>query len=466
MINWIRKHVVLASAIAGLGLYAVSAVGHQVPEVAIVATILAGAGVLALGWHRPRWAAAAIALELVVGSFGRLTSADVLGYDLSLRQALFVGAMLGWSFSQLADRRRIEWFPQPFRGPMQLLWFAAIVGVLVGVGGSNAFHDFNGYIYLLAAPLVFASVRAGDWALYGRILSGGAIALAVATVATLVAFGWIPREQLDGLYTWVRDVRLGEITPVAGTYYRVFMQSHVYALVLALGGSAAYLWTSSPWSRRAALTASAVGLVTVVASLSRSFWVAGIVGAAVLGWMLLKTGRGMRRVIEYGAIGAAAAAVAFYGLQLVTGNFPLSLQQRLDVNEPAAAARTAQAGPLWSAVKSHPLLGNGFGTTVTYRAVDPRRASESAEVTTDTFELGWLDTWLDIGLVGVLALLWWLRRLWKSGMAVARQSAVGAITVLAVAMLAVVHIFTPYLNHPLGLGLLLFLSALQPRTKL
>jgi O-antigen ligase len=182
--------------------------------------------------------------------------------------------------------------------------------------------------------------------------------------------------------------------------------------------------------------------------------------------MLLKSGQGMRRVIGYGAIGAGAAAVAFYGLQLATGNFPLSLQQRLDVNEPAAAARSAQAGPLWTTVKAHPILGNGFGTTVTYRAVDPRRASESAEVTTDTFELGWLDTWLDIGLVGVLALLWWLRRLWKSGMAVARQSAVGAITVLAVAMLAVVHIFTPYLNHPLGLGLLLFLSALQPRTKL
>ena len=464
LVAWIRAHTVLSSFFAGLAFYAVSAVGHTYPIVAAAATIVAGLGGLALAWYRPRWAAPVLALELVIGSFGHLTSVFVLGFDLPLRQALFIGVILGWIFGQLETRQSIFWLPKPFSGPLRLFWIAVIVSVLFSPDSANVVHDFNGYLYLLAAPLIFSAVRAGDWALYGRILAGGVIALATVTMATLLGFGWIPRENLNGLYTWIRDVRLGEITPVAGTYYRVFMQSQLYALLLAVGGAAAALWSSSPWSRRAALTAAWVGTVVVVASLSRSFWVAGIIGLVTLTLLLRRNGVKYTNLVRYVVITIAVVVVTFYGLQLATGNFPLSLQQRLDINEPAAAARSAQAGPLWSAVWRHPLWGSGFGTTVTYRAVDPRRLVQSTVVTTDTFELGWLDTWLDIGLVGIFALLWWLHRLWRLGRAVAQQSAVGVITMLAVVALIVVHLFTPYLNHPLGLGLLLFLSALQPRT--
>lgn len=465
MRDWIRRHLVLASFLAALALYAVSAVGHRVPQVAELAVELAACAGLILGWRRPRWAVAAVALELVVGSFGREAAADLAGFNLSLREALLGGAVFAWTTRQLLLRRGVAWFPQPFSGPLRLLAVAVAVGIAFGPLGVGAFHDYNGYLFLLATPLIFANVRAGDWATYGKILAGGVAALATLTVATLLAFGWFPREQLDGLYTWIRDVRLGEITPVAGTYYRVFLQSQIYTLLLALGGAAAYLWRGSVWSRRAALAAAAVGTVATVASLSRSFWVAGVAGAAALGWMLWRSGRKLIQVIRYGLAGVVAVAVAFYGLQLATGNFPLSLQQRFDANEPAAAARSAQLDPLWSAIKDKPLWGSGFGATVTYRAVDPRRAAESAEVATDTFELGWLDSWLDIGLVGVFALLWWLQRLWRSGASTAGQSATGAVTAVAVLALAVVHIFTPYLNHPLGLGLLLYISALQPRTK-
>lgn len=465
MVAWVRRHLTLASFVAGSALYATSAVGHAAPQVAELLVTLAAAAGLALGWKAPRWAAAAIALELAVGSFGRTAAVDLGGLSLSLREALVGGATFAWLARQLLLRRRVDWFPSPFSWPLRLLWIAVAVGVVFGPGSlASSFHDYNGYMLLLTTPLIFAAVRAGDWATYGRILAGGTAALLTLTLANLLAFGWLPREQLDGLYTWIRDVRLGEITPVAGTYYRVFMQSQIYAPVLALAGAAAYLWRSSPWSRRAGLASAAAGTLLTVASLSRSLWLGGLFGAAIVAWLLLRTGHGVRRVLAYVAVGAAAVAVCFYGLQLATGNFPLSLQQRLDSNEPAAAARAAQAGPLWSAIKAKPLWGSGFGTAVTYRAVDPRRAAEVAEVSTDALELGWLDTWLDIGLVGVAALLWWLRRLWRSGRRLAGQSAVGVATVLAVAVLAVVHITTPYLNHPLGLGLLLFLSALQPRS--
>ena len=113
-----------------------------------------------------------------------------------------------------------------------------------------------------------------------------------------------------------------------------------------------------------------------------------------------------------------------------------------------------------AAVQSYPILGSGFGTTVTYISNDPRvrEVSRTGEYTTYAFEWGWLDIWLKmgvIGLIGLLGLLGYLGRIFYRK-AASNPLALAGLAVLVA--LAAINVFTPYLNHPLGLGMLILLT--------
>src|SRR5690606_26879171 len=56
-----------------------------------------------------------------------------------------------------------------------------------------------------------------------------------------------------------------------------------------------------------------------------------------------------------------------------------------------------------------PILGSGYGTTVTYETSDPRLLSTiGSSYTTYAFEWGYHDIWLKIGVVGASVYAWFL----------------------------------------------------------
>ncbi len=134
---------------------------------------------------------------------------------------------------------------------------------------------------------------------------------------------------------------------------------------------------------------------------------------------------------------------------------------RADVSESAVLSRWQLLPVLWNKIKEHPILGSGFGATVTYQSFDPRVVSTTGgQYTTYAFEWGWLDHWIKFGIVGIplmLFLLWSIgRRVWKSNQPVwIRVSAIASII-----SLGAIHIFTPYLNHPLGIFALILAESL------
>lgn len=160
-------------------------------------------------------------------------------------------------------------------------------------------------------------------------------------------------------------------------------------------------------------------------------------------------------------------AVSFWP---VPARHPFSLTDvwgaRFNVYDSSASSRWAEAGPLWDAVKRNWIMGAGFGKTVTYISNDPRVRTEnpSGEYTTTAFEWGYLDIWLKIGLLGLLTYLVIIKKLFsillKSAQSYMIQgdgenALMPATLAFSLLALLIIHIFTPYLNHPLGFGVVI-----------
>jgi O-antigen ligase len=109
-----------------------------------------------------------------------------------------------------------------------------------------------------------------------------------------------------------------------------------------------------------------------------------------------------------------------------------------------------------------PLLGSGFGTTVTYMSSDPRIVSTTGGTyTTAAFEWNYHDILVKMGLLGLLAYGYLLYAiflvLWRSDERERRW------LVPAFFALLMLNVVSPFLNHPLGIGYLALLLALAEK---
>jgi O-antigen ligase len=138
--------------------------------------------------------------------------------------------------------------------------------------------------------------------------------------------------------------------------------------------------------------------------------------------------------------------------------FGALIERRItEFREPAASSRMNQLGPLFKKITKHPILGSGFGTAVRYQSEDPRILEEYPDgwISTYAFEWGWLDIWLKIGLVGLGIYLLLLSKIWRAGW---RRGEIGLL--MGMVAIAVTSITSPYLNHPLGIGYIILISAI------
>ena len=109
-------------------------------------------------------------------------------------------------------------------------------------------------------------------------------------------------------------------------------------------------------------------------------------------------------------------------------------------------------------IKYYPFTGHGFGKQVSYHSQDPRVEGLHSVY---AFEWGWLDMWLKAGFIFVLAFIYWFWLLYKRAYGIVKHDIQMALFVLSsITSLIIIHFFTPYLNHPLGLGLLILVTIL------
>ncbi|MEW6610832.1 MAG: O-antigen ligase family protein [Patescibacteria group bacterium] len=347
-------------------------------------------------------------------------------------------------------------------------------GIVRGNGFGAVFFDANAWLYFLMAFPLLTLVSEGRGELFlkqtATFVLGACLANALLTLALFHIFAH-QYTFTPTLYQWVRGVQLGEITFIRPGAWRVFLQSQVWLLF-----AAAWYFIVANFQSVQKLKVNLLLLSVVVSALfisfSRSYWI-GLAALFFSGTVLLLRNHvvSWKRIIIVvigGVAGAIVLTITFQRLPPIPAGIPL--RERLSM-EAAGSSRMNQLYPLLKAISKHPILGSGFGAAVTYQSTDPRIVARSpggsGMYTTSAFEWGYLDIWLKIGLVGLASYLWLLlhilNEIYKECISLPISNDRGILVrvsfllTLFCALIAVmsVNITSPYLNHPLGIGMVL-----------
>lgn len=453
------------------------ALGHSAFEAGC--SVLITLVVFAITWQSEALGVCSLLFELLLASKGGLFSLNVHGHEINVRLLMTGAFLLAWGLKALVGivqkKRTFGEFTKLFKGREWVLALYALVvyGVIRGYALGNTqylYPDANAWFDLIVLfPIVDIATREGDKLkrLVVPLVAAGIVFLAVQTFVFeyLFSHGF---AVAPALYAWVRKTGLAEVTFMGGDVFRIFMQSYIYpaaawVVVFVFVMNQKSDQRKNQWLWFWFLVGSAFVLLV---SLSRSFWIGVSAGSMVGLALILKGGAGMVKSTAkklWLPFIAGIASIVLFALVLF---FPVprvpysSLEhlflQRADVGEEAAAvSRWHLLSVLEKKIEEHPILGSGFGATVTYQSEDPRLvASNGGVYTTYAFEWGWIEPWIKFGILGIpiilglLISLGW--RIWRNE----GDSSLRIAAVSTLVMLAVVHFFTPYLNHPLGFAFL------------
>lgn len=464
----------------------------QNPDMRSLLAVMAGLAVAVMAYKRPAVALMLVAVELLIGGFGYLLnfSPDGQGLGISLRIIMFGAFMAGWGLNAVKHKIWRYWRLKE----LLILQVWVFVGLMIVSGLVNGFwlkqpyifQDLNAWLFLLYfVPVLDISHRYHQdlrrLALTGLV--AGAAWLGFKTLLVLYIFSHGLNGVAETVYTFVRDTRVGEITPAGGQLYRVFLQSGIYGLLglMFLTGHWFGSKEADPADDLEDRTKDGykleywsyfLGILlfgALIVGLSRSFWLGAAVGLGLVALMGLvkfkiKSWPGLLKLAGVAAGGAWLTACIVYFPWPSAGRVSMAdmLISRGTVSDAAGASRWNLLPGMWQKINQEPILGSGFGSTVTYQSLDPRILKNNVEGwhTTYAFEWGWLSFWIKFGIFGIIIMAWLLVslswRIWKSSYAWwIRTGVVGGM-----AAMAVVHFWTPYLDHPLGFGWILGLESL------
>lgn len=444
-------------------------------QLSIILLALIALGTLILSWHKLEIGLAIAFAELMANSHGHLVAVNIGGFDLSLRMIIFGAVMLAWlglfvaqkiSFN-VKDRRL--W-------PFYALGVAVLIGFIVGLmenDKSLVFQDGNAYLYAAyILPIVSIEWTAIRQRLLLQVLAASVTWVIFLSLGLLYLYTHLSEVILVDVYTFIRDTRTGEITRFEGGFYRVFMQSQfwVYVMMYLL---ATYFWIrgirKKDWVFPFVGFAATFSIVTI--SMSRSFWVGAF--AAVLIFLVLvivyskPSWKKLGGAIGMTAFGKFAAlliliAVVFFPIPRQGDLIGLGgLTSRTGIDDVAVTSRWKLLDPMISTIKMNPVIGYGFGKEIEFKTDDPRILEQdpSGVQKTFAFEWGWLELMVKMGIFGIIAFAYLFFTSFKGLQPLLsdKRTWLGVGLISGLVMLYFTHIFSPYLNHPIGLGYLLFL---------
>ena len=445
-----------------------------IPGAENLAFLIAAIAFLIIALYRLRWALMIAIGEVFIGGFGYLLFYEFGGIKISIRILFFIVLLALWLVYLFKERGRTEFLKSRFKIPYLIFFACLAIGLITAIinknGFSNIFFDFNAWIFFFYLLILYDFLKKENiWIEIWNIGIACFAWLGLKTMFVLYIFSHGIEGFLWPLYFWIRDTRIGEITLMASNIYRVFLQSQIYSLI-GLGIFATFLLIG--WSRLKRLEKKLLflmlilGTATVLISLSRSFW-AGALAVLPLLIVFVIIDRVSFAKFAYRSLIGFLAAVFALGLIFIVVNFPIPeptggslgslISERSNISDEAAASSRWNLLPaLWQGIESQPVLGSGFGATITYKTMDPRILEENPTgmYTTYAFEWGLLDIWYKIGIIGMFSYFAVLLSLAYAGIKThltKRRPIMPLALVAGLIILFVANFFTPYLNHPLGI---------------
>lgn len=388
----------------------------------------------------------------------------------SLRMTIFLAIILSFTLAYFSKVKYLKiWQDKSVAYIFMAILFSVILSILMAWKNShswqNIFFDVNAYFYVLYLPIWY---QVFDKKMLKNILAILKAAVLVTAVKTLVLLNIFSQNysflNTDIIYKWVRDSRTGEITPFQNDFFRIYMQSQFYLLLAFFY----LLYKNLKIFDKKYILFLALISAAILVSLSRSFWL-GIFVALLFIFVNILIYR--RQYISWlnflkfvlVLILTFVSVEIFYNIPNYK-NLNIWGQRTIDSNEPAASSRAQLWGPMWENISKQPIFGYGFGKELSYQSSDPRIKNENNPQgwhTTYAFEWGWMDQLLKGGLLNMAVFLSWFAVLYRRAYTYLKDNMRLYLPLLgALSALFIIHIFTPYINHPLGLALLMLATTI------
>jgi O-antigen ligase len=461
---------------------AISLVGFLHPIVRQIAFVAICLSALIFTIKDLRWGILILFTELFIGSKGYLFYFDYHEKLISIRIAIWGIVMAVWLVESIVNCQLsiVKSYNRLFSCFFVFLLFLA-GGVINAFFHHNAldniYSDFNNWLYFLTfLPLITVIRTKEDWQKILEIFIASTLWLSLESLALFFIFSHDLPQTAGILYSWIRNTLIGEITFVQMGFFRIFIQSQIFNLLGFFMILPLLLESQKSKKERAFyFLLSTFYLTVVIVSLSRSFWL-GLAGGLLFagGYFLFK--KEWRKFLKLIGIFLGTAIFSFL-IVIAVLKFPYPAPLSGDSlemfknratqlgGEAAISSRWNLLPVIWQEIERAPIIGYGWGKTITYKSMDPRvlQKNPNGEYTTFAFEWGWLDLWLKIGFLGLLSFIIFISVL---AINLGRNIKNNFLKIPSLGLIAalvsscVVHFFTPYLNHPLGIGfILLVLSA-------
>ena len=424
-------------------------------------------------------------VELIVGSQGHLLDINIDGFDLSLRMMIFGISFIAGLVYLLKNKSSL------FRNKTTMISFVLFVAMILWGTvlaliykrpTQNIFFDLNGYLFIFILPIFYDIIinRIGLRKTFVILLTA-TIFFSMKTIIIFYIFSHhFAGLDLVTLYKWVRDLRIFEITRVNDNFYRIFSQSQIYSLI-SLSITSIFIAYNKIKENKILFIAGVLNLIAIIISFSRSYWVGLLVGAIIfLFWLIIKR-------IEFKKIFIMYLKFAFMFIFSILAIFALTkipytstklndlLSERLTQGEAASNSRLELLPHMTDAIKKSPILGHGLSYEITYFSQDPRNKTDKNPdgfVTTYSFEWGWLSIWVKFGILGLIAYLYIILKILfdfvKLNLANKKMDEKYLLTLgLVIGLMTVcfTNIFSPYLDHPLGISLIILIISIQDKLK-
>lgn len=459
-----------------------------------------------------------ILTELFIGSKGYLFSFPFFNFVVSLRLSLFIIVLIVY-LVKLLKRKKVEFFETNLWLAFGIFVLFLIISLVNGLYHNQlkvVFFDVNAYFYFaLIFPVFTVLSRRENIIRLIRYLSVGALSLSILTFIvmadfslfhyspSLVAATRLEAQQLEKwrelstlpenarlaqttqiaaeklklnwqdltknknfIYRWLQDTGLGEVSYLGGRFFRVFMSSQFYIAIYFLIVLSFILSRKKFSIKKDYYLYIGVFLLlgALLISFSRSFW-----SGLLAGFIILLIGLPLRRIYKIIAFSFSILVLFVVISYFILPNFNQIFISRITslfkpTTELAASNRVSLLTPILEKMREKPFFGSGFGTLVTYKTFIA--GTDLVEyVKVYVYEWAYLDILVKMGFLGLISYLYFIyvltrnyfqpKKVRKSGNNFLLKGLLAGLI-----FLAVINITTPYLNHPIGIGFIIFSAAI------
>jgi len=246
-------------------------------------------------------------------------------------------------------------------------------------------------------------------------------------------------------YHWFRDVALGKITDMGNNFYRVVLNEHLLLIPILLSGIYQTIKTSSKkitWFFVLPL------LVILSLNLTRIYFLAMIIGL-----LFLFTKNNWKKWIIYSVAACLTIFISFTILHLSASRgqslgwefFGIRIQSITQPTiEDSSLSRMLILPQAIAKINNRPLLGNGIGDEITVYSPILKQ-----QITTSQFDWGWLEIIAEMGILGLLAWLYFIVKIFLRKPP--QHLTAGLISLL------IINLTSPALFHVFGIIFLILL---------